>query len=715
MASKVWLEATLKNGHIKFIDYDSFQQITPLPTQRRASSSSNLFWAIWGKDNKIPVALKTWKSNCNNIDHNAIERFVNELTLLSKVNFHANVIRFFGMSQHSSSDVYFLVMQYANGGTLRQYLQRNFHQLTWHDKIRIIKETATGLQCIHNEGMAHKNLHPNNVLVHDGRMMISDLGFSDTWHDSTKPYHDEMIPFLEPLFLQNNSYQRDKRSDIYSLGVIMCEVSSGRPPFESTASNFHLLLRIIMNGERESSIVPGAPLQYVQLYRHCWDGDPISRPNIQDMLLRLDKMRLNSSFVKPGEVRFKLDHIPSKNKDENLYLSHNNSKKLIKRSSHPNISPSSPPQISSRMVPPIILDSTDTANGTGDYVVIDKEELAEYIKLQSNHRFSDGDLPKRRRDKGGSLSFDKFKSSRISRASFGEGSSYMQQEGNSSDEITFENLSISDIQQPQVILIARYAPKKKIISAFETSKKKGDNLKSKDIRMKTAIHALIWNNDLYEMNIGLSSTKYPRHNHFRATLKCLCSNGVDINSKDEFGWTPLHEAIWKRREPGTISALLDYNANPNIPDNYGSTSLHQCLNLLGKTTIDSEKLQLYGCIKLLLSHGANPNISFPDFTLTLSGAPFPNSLFAAVYLDLPLDIIELMVKKGGDVNSTSFRGLYLLDFAAKVNNTHALKYLTDNKNYFGKKNIFNTIRYSAKSYNLKHEKSFGRRKFNITT
>jgi serine/threonine protein kinase len=189
--------------------------------------------------------------------------------------------------------------------------------------------------------------------------MITDLGFSDTWHDSTKPYHDEMIPFLEPLFLQNNSYQRDKRSDIYSLGVIMCEVSSGKPPFESTASNFHLLLRIIMNGERESSIVPGAPLQYVQLYRHCWDGDPISRPNIQEVLHKLDKMQLDSSFAKPGEVRFKLDPIPSKNKDENLYLS-NNSNKLIKRQSqsHPNISPSSSPIMSPRTVPPIMLDFT---------------------------------------------------------------------------------------------------------------------------------------------------------------------------------------------------------------------------------------------------------------------------------------------------------------------------------------------------------------------
>ncbi|CAJ0754769.1 2107_t:CDS:2, partial [Entrophospora sp. SA101] len=94
-----------------------------------------------------------------------------------------------------STNNYYMVIQYANGGSLRQYLQRNHQQLTWNDKIRIVNEIATGLYAIHQENLSHKNLHPNNILIHDGRTMISDVGYSDIWNSVSI---SEMITFLEP-------------------------------------------------------------------------------------------------------------------------------------------------------------------------------------------------------------------------------------------------------------------------------------------------------------------------------------------------------------------------------------------------------------------------------------------------------------------------------------------------------------------------------------
>lgn len=228
-------------------------------------------------------------------------------------------------------------------------------------------------------------------------------------------------------------------------------------------------------------------------------------------------------------------------------------------------------------------------------------------------------------------------------------------------------------------------------------KKRRVNLAQREIyKSKSVFHSLVWNDELFENDY---SSKIAKHNHFRAALKWLTTNNLDINSVDDFGWTALHEAIWKRKEPGVILALLDHNANPNIPDKLGATPLHQCLDLLRTITKDDETRHIFMIIRILLQYGADPNSTLPDTSLTISGTSFPNCLFAAVYLDLPLDIIELMIKRGADTTSTTLFGLYLLDFTAKINNTSALKYLSENKNLLnaGKRSsIFHSLKIHSK-------------------
>ncbi|CAG8729172.1 2729_t:CDS:2, partial [Acaulospora colombiana] len=460
-----------------------------------------------------------------------------------------------------------------------------------------------------------------------------------------------------------------KRSDIYSFGVIMSELASGRPPFELLKSNRRLLLNLIVNGDRDSPIISGAPVLFTQLYQHCWDADPSKRPTIEDAVKSLANVHPEESKIHsrpPTEIKFQEEP-------------HSRLRRYI-RTGKPS---SSVPAISPRVDSIGWMDST---NEFSEYDVIEKDDLKGYArysgKSTSMPSIKDASPSSKRREKARSLSFVTFRKSSQRPRSYENGlhHSVSLSEGSSSSKSDNEypdmgaGSLLQDGNQPKIILIARYCPVKSIIKVLEQLKRQGADLTPRETyKSKSVFHNLIWNDHLFDaVRLNHSQRKLAKHESFRVVLKWLISNNLNINAADDFGWTTLHEAIWKRREPGVILALLENQANPNIPDKFGATPLHQCFDLLRKTTRDDENQHIFIIMRILLQHGADPNMKLPDTTLTISGSSLPNCLFAAVYMDLPLDIIELMIKRGADITSATFQGLRLIDFAAKINNTVAL-------------------------------------------
>lgn len=219
------------------------------------------------------------------------------------VNYHENIIRFLGVS--FDQDRYFVVMQYADDGNLHDFLKENFSILIWSDKIRIAKEIAAGLKCIHSEDIVHRDLHSKNILVHNGKMMITDLGISKSLNEVSITSSNSgygLIPYIDPEYLNNVCPKRGKEFDIYSLGVLFWEISSGRAPFDDQNLDISIGIKIIQ-GLRETPI-EGSPLKYVKLYKKCWDGIPKNRPTIEEVVERLNNIELiinenKSDFILP--------------------------------------------------------------------------------------------------------------------------------------------------------------------------------------------------------------------------------------------------------------------------------------------------------------------------------------------------------------------------------------------------------------------------------
>jgi serine/threonine protein kinase len=93
---------------------------------------------------------------------------------------------------------------------------------------------------------------------------------------------------MEPKRLSNPKFPYDKPSDIYSFGVLMWEISSGKFPFENY-DDLILLRLAIIDGERETKI-SGTPEEYENLYKNCWKQEPEQRPTIGNVLSKLEKM-----------------------------------------------------------------------------------------------------------------------------------------------------------------------------------------------------------------------------------------------------------------------------------------------------------------------------------------------------------------------------------------------------------------------------------------
>ncbi|RGB37964.1 kinase-like domain-containing protein [Rhizophagus diaphanus] len=269
-----WLEKSIADEYLNYYEYSEFKNLKPIGN----GSFGSVIRANWKNSGNF-FALKTFKNNCNT----TLKELVNEIRLQKRVDFHENIIRFYGVTK-VDNEKYSLVLEYANNGTLKTYLNEHFNELTWTDKYQLAFQLATAVECLHDCNIIHRDLHSDNILVHQKNLKLTDFGLSKKIAEVSSNVSNILgvIPFIDPKKLNDQGYKLNKKSDVYGIGVLMWQISSGRQPFFDYNYDVSLILSIA-NGKREE-IIDNTPKEYSNLYTECWKYEPDERPNVQNVV-----------------------------------------------------------------------------------------------------------------------------------------------------------------------------------------------------------------------------------------------------------------------------------------------------------------------------------------------------------------------------------------------------------------------------------------------
>ncbi|POG70632.1 kinase-like domain-containing protein [Rhizophagus irregularis DAOM 181602=DAOM 197198] len=212
---------------IEWIPYDNLQNIKYLTK----GGFSEIYTAVWDDGRydewdtmkqqltrleNQKVKLKRLE-NVESADQSWFEEANSHFTISNK---HPNIVQCFGLTQDPSNGNYMLVMNIADLN-LREYLQRNYNQLTWKRKIQFAYNIlTTALKDIHDENAIHRDLHSGNILFKEinQKFVISDLGFCGPADKSSKSIYGN-LPYIAPEVISGKEYTF--KSDIYSIAMLI--------------------------------------------------------------------------------------------------------------------------------------------------------------------------------------------------------------------------------------------------------------------------------------------------------------------------------------------------------------------------------------------------------------------------------------------------------------------------------------------------------------
>ncbi|EXX58687.1 Ypk2p [Rhizophagus irregularis DAOM 197198w] len=261
------------------------------------------------------VALK-----CLNNSKNVTLEFMNEITSHCKVNLGRCIVKLYGITQDPETENYAMVLDFAEDGDLRNYLNKNHNKLYLNDKINYLLSIARGLADIHKNELIHRDLHIGNILRFKDLTCITDMGLCKPADynpsENAKKSTYGILPYISPEILRGQNYT--KASDIYSFGIIMYEVISELPPYHDVSHDHNLAIRIC-KGLRPRFYIK-VPQLIVHLIKRCLDSNPLTRPEAEEIKKILNQWS-NELFNKLKNHEIQIQIREAENINKNLAVS----------------------------------------------------------------------------------------------------------------------------------------------------------------------------------------------------------------------------------------------------------------------------------------------------------------------------------------------------------------------------------------------------------
>jgi serine/threonine-protein kinase len=218
---------------------------------------------------------------------------------------HANIVNIYDVG--SENGMYFIVMEYVEGITLKTYIEKK-GQLNFKEAISIAIQVGRGIEAAHNKGIVHRDIKPQNIIIStEGKVKVTDFGIARAATSNTI-HADVMgsVHYASPEQARNGFV--DFKSDIYSLGIVMYEMVTGRVPFDGDTTVAVALQHLQEEMVSPSAYAPDLPISLEKIIRKATMKSPDRRyGSMEELLLDLKKALVspNEDFVTivdPDEV-----------------------------------------------------------------------------------------------------------------------------------------------------------------------------------------------------------------------------------------------------------------------------------------------------------------------------------------------------------------------------------------------------------------------------